>query len=90
MTYSEYLKLEVQQKGQLLRAHRRFFLLREIFGFAGAMALVLTIADATPWSLGFEKPLARLFFITFWSVAMAWWQMGRSRQQDSSERARTI
>jgi len=89
MKYTEYLKVELQLKGQLGRANRRFFLLRETVMYAGVMALVLTIADATPWPLGHETPLGRLFFILVWSLAMASWELSRVREANAVERGKS-
>jgi hypothetical protein len=89
MKYSEYLKFELQLKGQLSRSNSRFFLFRETIVWAGVMALVLTIAETTPWPLGQETPLGRLFFILVWSLAMAWWELSRIRQADAPERAKS-
>lgn len=86
MKYSEYLKLELQLKGQLARADRRLFFVRQTIVYAGVMALMLTIADATPWPLGHESPSGRLFFILAWSLALAWWELSRIRQANATER----
>ena len=80
MKYSEFLNLETQLNGQLARADRRLFVIRDILTWAGSIALVLTIADATPWPLGHERPIARLLFILMWSAAMAWWRLSRIHQ----------
>lgn len=77
MKHTDYLKLESQLKGQLARSHRGFFFLREAIVYAGVMALVLTIADATPWPLGRDSPFSRLVFILAWSLGMAWWELSR-------------
>ena len=79
MNYSEYVKAEQELKGQLARRDRRMYLVRETVFYAGAMALVLTLSDATPWPLGDQRPLARLVFIVLWAVAMAYWQLRRVR-----------
>ena len=79
MNYTEYVKSEQELKGQLARRDRRMYLVRETVFYAGAMALVLTISDATPWPLGDQRPLARLVFIALWAVAMAYWQFRRVR-----------
>jgi hypothetical protein len=81
MKYSDYLKLEAQFTGELARSHRGFFLLRETIVWAGIMALVLTIADTTPWPLGNESPFGRLFFILMWSIAMAWIELNSVRRR---------
>jgi hypothetical protein len=86
MRYPEYLKLEWQSKAELSRSHRGFFLLRESIIWAGVMALVLTIFDATPWPLGHQNPFARLFIITVWAVGMSWWEMSRFGTATSPQR----
>ena len=79
MNYSEYVKAEMELKGQLARRDRRMYLVRETIFYAGAMALVLAIADALPWSIASGRPVLRLGFILFWAVAMAFWQLSRVR-----------
>ena len=83
MNYSEYVRAEMSLKAGLARKDRRMYLVRETLLYAGVMALVLTISDATPWPLGDERPLARLGFILIWSVAMAWWQFRRVRTSEA-------
>jgi hypothetical protein len=87
MRHREFLKLEQEHKGQLLLASKWFLLLRETLVFAGAMALVLTIADATPWPLGHENPVSRVVFILMWAVIMAWIELSLVRHRES-ERAK--
>ena len=86
MNYNEYVKAELELKGQLARRDRRMYLVRETLFYAGAMALVLTISDATPWPLGDQRPLARPVFILAWAVAMAWWQFRRVRSSEAESR----
>lgn len=91
MRYSEYVRNELPLKGLLARAGRGTYLIRETLSYAGAMALVLTVADATPWPLGHERPVARLVFVFMWSVAMAWWQLSRHRHsQDARTASRDV
>ena len=78
MHYNEYVKAEMELRGQLARRDRRMSLVRETFFYAGPMALVLAIADALPWSFD-SRPLRRLGFILFWAVTMAFWQLSRVR-----------
>lgn len=80
MKHSEYVEHEIQVKGQLARADRRTYLIRETLSWAGIMALVFTIADATPWPLGHERPIARLFIILGSSLAMTWVELSRLRR----------
>lgn len=80
MKRSEYIRLETQLKAQLVRVDQRLFLIREVLEFAGVIALVLTLADATPWPLWDRGSIARLVFIFAWAVAMAWWQLSRLRR----------
>lgn len=84
MNYNDYVGLENQAKAPLARRDRRMYLLRETISWAGIMALVLTIADATPGKLGDERPIARLAFILAWAVAMAWWQLRRVRPSEGT------
>ena len=84
MNYNEYVRLENEAKAPLARRDRRMYMLRETVFWAGIMALVLTIADATPWQLGDDRPLARLAFILVWAVVMAWWQLRRARRRDGT------
>ena len=86
MNYNEYVKAEMELKGQLARRDRRMYLVRETLFYAGAMALVLVITDATPWSFASERPIWRLGFILFWAVAMAFWQLSRVRESSTQAR----
>lgn len=75
MKYSDYVKLDMQLKAQLAQRNQGMYLVREAICWAGAMALVLSITDATPWSLFEAQPLVRLGFILAWAIAMARWRL---------------
>ena len=56
MNYNEYVKAEMELKGQLARRDRRMYLIRETIFYAGAMALVMVIRTPCP---GHSRPIVR-------------------------------
>lgn len=89
MRFADYRQADDEVRGRLARTNLRLFYALGIVRFGGAMALVLTIADVAPWSLGAWQgaPVTRLAFILVWAVVMTVWSRGRVRAA-ASDRTR--
>jgi hypothetical protein len=79
MAFLEWARRSQALRRDTAQSRPTLFFLLEVGRHAAVMALVIVVADTTPWPFQQGSPWARVWFIGAWSVLMAGWSLVRQR-----------